>query len=362
MTNLPGFLPEGLGVHRLVEILPGIHHGGGCFGRRADALATGGVQSVLDHVVDSREYRPLIGKFHYRFGGVDVHVHQVEGQVDVEDAAGEFSFHLPVGVGLLQCGSQKRGLDGPAAAEEGLHGSGAPARQGLGDIAMDADPLAAAVDLRQVEGKIPATGGVDSGEELAVTGGEQLLLPIPDKADGHLRVAESHLLDHRGHGGSLGAVFFHEFQPGGGVVEQIPDHHGGALRASGAFHGSRDASLQGQGGTGHGPLGTGEHVQAADSGDGGQGLTPEAQGADGREVLGGAQLAGGVAEKGGGQLLRRDAAAVVGDPDGGHAAVLDLHRYGGGTGVYGVFQKLLHHAGGTLDHFTGGDQVRYMGG
>ena len=83
--------------------------------------------------------------------------------------------------------------------------------------------------------------------------------------------------------------------------------------------------------------------------------SPEAQGADGGQVLRGAQLAGGVAEKGGLALIPGDAAAVVRHPDKGHAPPLDFHGHGGGPGVDGVFHQLLHHRGGTLHHLTGGN-------
>ena len=160
----------------------------------------------------------------------------------------------------------------------------------------------------------------------------------------------------------FGAVLLHEFQPGGGVVKEVPDQNGGALRRSGGLHRAGDAPLQGQGGP-HGVLPPpGEDFHPADGGDGGQGLAPEAQGADGGQIPGLTELAGGVAEEGGGQLLRRDAAAVVGDTDEGHAAVLDLHHQGGRARVNGVLHQLLDHAGGPLHHLAGGDQVRHVGG
>ena len=105
----------------------------------------------------------------------------------------------------------------------------------------------------------------------------------------------------------------------------------------------------------------GEDVHPADGGDGRQGLSPEAQGADLAQILLAAELAGGMAQKGGGQLLRRDAAAVVRHPDKAHAAPLDLHHHGGGPGVDGVFHQLFHHAGRPFHHFAGGDEVRHMG-
>ena len=106
----------------------------------------------------------------------------------------------------------------------------------------------------------------------------------------------------------------------------------------------------------------GEHVQPADGGDGRQRLAPEAQGTNGRQISGGAHFAGGVAEEGGGQFLRRDAAAVVRHPDEGHAAALQLGHHGGRSGVYGVFDELLHDAGRPFHHLAGGDEICHMGG
>ena len=56
-------------------------------------------------------------------------------------------------------------------------------------------------------------------------------------------------------------------------------------------------------------------------------------------------------------LILFNAASIVRDPDQGNAALLNLHRNGRGPGVYGVFRKLLHHAGGPLYDFPGGDFI-----
>ena len=90
--------------------------------------------------------------------------------------------------------------------------------------------------------------------------------------------------------------------------------------------------------------------------------SPEAQRTDGGQICRRPQLAGGMAQKGRGQLLGVDAAAVVSDPQIGQSAVLDLHHNGGGPGVDGVLQQLLGHAGGPLHHLAGGNEVRYVAG
>ena len=169
------------------------------------------------------------------------------------------------------------------------------------------------------------------------------------------------MLHHARHGRTLGAVLLHELHAGGGIVKEVTDADGGTLRAAGRLRAAGDAALQMERRAHIRAGGAGKDIHAADGGDGRQRLAPEAQRADGRQVGGGAELAGGMAQKGGGQLLRRDAAAVIGDAKIGEAAVLDLRRHGGRAGINGVFQQLLHHAGGTLHHLAGGDEIRYMG-
>ena len=160
----------------------------------------------------------------------------------------------------------------------------------------------------------------------------------------------------------LGAVLFHEFQPGRGVVEEVPDQDGGALRGPGLLHLPGDAALQAQGRPGPVLPPPGADLHPADGGNRRQGLSPEAQGADLSQVLRPPELTGGVAEEGGGQLRRGDAAAVVRHPDEAHAPPADFHHHGGAVGVHGVFHQLLHHAGGALHHLPGGNEVRHVGG
>ena len=105
----------------------------------------------------------------------------------------------------------------------------------------------------------------------------------------------------------------------------------------------------------------GKNVHPRHGGNGRQRLAPKAQGADGGKILRTAELAGGVAQKGRGQLARRYAAAVIRDAQVGKSAVLHLHRHGGSAGVQGVFQQLLGHAGGTLHHLAGGKEVGDVG-
>ena len=168
------------------------------------------------------------------------------------------------------------------------------------------------------------------------------------------------------HGGSDPGAFhgvgFHELHPGRGVVEQIPDDDGGAIGTAGLalFHDL--TGLQTEGDALNGGGGLGHQVDAADGGDGGQCFAAETAGGDGSQILGGAQLGGGMAQECGPGVLGGHAAAVVRDPQEGHAAVLHFDGDLGSTGVHGVFKELLGNGRRALHHLAGGDEVGNMGG
>ena len=350
--QLPGGQPGLVGGHGVVG--PGLlqRHGG------ADMVP---LQGGEDRVVHRAEHPPLAAELHLRLGRVHIHVHRAEPGGQMEDTAGKFAHHLLVLVGLLQGGHHQPGLHLPPIDEEELPVPAGPAAGGLGDEAGHGHALVRAVHLGEAQGQIPAQHRVDGGAQLSVPGGGQLLLSVPEEFHCHLRVGQGHPLDHAEYGGPLGGVLFHELQPGGGVVEQVPHHHGGAQGAARLLHRPGHAPLQGQGGPQRGILGAAHHVDAGDGGNGGQCLPPEPQGADGLQVILRAQLAGGVAEEGGLHLGGRDAAAVIGDPEKSEAAVGDLHGHRSRPRVDGVFHQLLGHAGRPLHHLAGGDQVGNVG-
>ena len=163
-------------------------------------------------------------------------------------------------------------------------------------------------------------------------------------------------------GGGLHRVLFHEFQPGRGVVKEVPDQQRGPHGTARLLPAGDHAPLQGKRGAQGVLPPAGEQLHPGHRGDGGQSLSPEAQGADGFQIVLAADLGRGVAEKGGLHLPRRDAAAVVGDPDEGHATALDLHGDGMGTGIHCVFHQLLHHGCRAFHPLAGGDKVGHMGG
>ena len=106
---------------------------------------------------------------------------------------------------------------------------------------------------------------------------------------------------------------------------------------------------------------TREQRHLGDRGDAGQRLAAKAERAEMAQVIGGRQLARGVALEGQGRLGRRDAAAVVLDADQPPAALAHLHADVGRARVQAVLDQLLDRRRGPLDHLAGGDLVGNFG-
>ncbi len=351
-----------MGGHRILVARPGRPGTGPRrFRRQGGGPGPVGLQGRLHGVIHRVKHLFLAAELDLLLGGVDVHVHGVELGLEVQDAAGELAHHLLVGVGLLQGGHHGAALHIPAVDKEVLIPPGAPAAGGQGHKTGDRHILPGALHRGEAQGQIPAQHSVQGGLELAIAGGEQVLLAVPKEFDAHLRVGQGQPLHHGEAGRPLGGVLLHEFKAGRGVVKQVLHHHGGALGAARLLPVHQYPTLQREGGPQGGIGGAGEQLHPGDGGDGGQRFPPEPQGADGLQVVLGAQLAGGVPEKGDGGLVRVDAATVVGDPDQGHTPVLDLHRQLIRPGVDGVLHQLLHHGGGPLHHLAGSDQVGHVG-
>jgi hypothetical protein len=96
---------------------------------------------------------------------------------------------------------------------------------------------------------------------------------------------------------------------------------------------------------------------AGHRGDGGQRLAAKSQRGNGEQVVGGAQLGGGVALEGQQGVVAVHAVAVVGDADQPAPARLDLDADAAGAGVQGVLQQFFHHRGRPVHHLAGGDLV-----
>ena len=98
----------------------------------------------------------------------------------------------------------------------------------------------------------------------------------------------------------------------------------------------------------------------ADTGDGcdrGECFASEAHGDDAIEVVGLANLACCVGGQGEGELLLRDASAIVADADELDAAFVEIDFDAGCSGVKAVFDEFLDDAGGAFDDLAGGDLI-----
>ena len=150
----------------------------------------------------------------------------------------------------------------------------------------------------------------------------------------------------------LGVVAFQKLAASGGREEQLFDLHRGAHCAGGRAD-LAGAAIECKGG--------GLTVHAREQGelghriDGRQGFAPKAHGHDRFEVVQIADLAGGVAFQGGGQLVRRDAATVVLDGNQAGAATHQAQRDAACARVHGVVHQLAHHRGRALNHLACGD-------
>ena len=175
---------------------------------------------------------------------MDVHVHHVRRQRDVQHAAREFALHQAVCVGFLHRGGEELGLDEAAVDEKGLHPSRAAAREGLGHKAVNGELTVAPVDLDQREGKIAAQRGVDGAEEFTVAGGVQLLPAVLDETEGNIGVRERDVRGKARNGGCLGAVLLHELQPRGRVVKKVAHDDARALGTACGLDGERLAAVK----------------------------------------------------------------------------------------------------------------------
>ncbi len=177
--------------------------------------------------------------------------------------------------------------------------------------------------------------------------------------EGDLGVAERHaaelVLDLSGRGGAL----LEEAPPRGDVVEEVADEE---LRTDGAGDGllsREEAAVDRHLGAQLLPGAARAQLDLRHGGDRGECLAAEAEGAQGVEVVGRADLRGGVAVEGEACVDGRHAAAVVHDLDELLAAVAEVDLHAAGPRIDGVLHHLLDDRGGAVDHLAGGDLIGY---
>ena len=312
-------------------------------------------------VVDGGKNLLFPGEFDLQLGGVHVHIHRrgMDGQLQIAHriAAG----HQAAFIGLLQRRRHQLGAHPAAIDVKVLLCPGGAGDLGRRNKAADPDLPHVGGQRQHPSGKILAAGGIDGRQHFAVAGGGKALAPVFDQLESHLGLGNGDLGDDVFHITALGSIFFEKFCPGRHIKEQVADDHGGAHRTAGLTIAGLFAALDGDlHALGIVP-GASEQIHSCHRRNGGQCLTTEAQGTNGVQVGLGTHLGGGMAQKGGAHVLGQDALAVIGDPEIGDAAVLDLHRNALGTGIHGVFHQFLDHRAGTFHHLAGGDQVGQLG-
>src|SRR5450432_2223980 len=97
--------------------------------------------------------------------------------------------------------------------------------------------------------------------------------------------------------------------------------------------------------------------EAADTGDAGQRFTAKTHRGDGGQVFSFLNFAGRMTFEREQRVVAAHAETVVGDAHEAASAAADLDDDFPGVGIEGIFDELFHDAGGSFDHFAGGDLV-----
>ena len=143
---------------------------------------TGG-ERVEDRIIHCVKHGLVADEFYHGLCGVDVHVHPVARQLDMQHAAGELPLEQAVAVRLLKRGGEQLALDEAAVHEEQLPPARAAAAEGLCHEAGDGDIAAAPLDRCEPEGEVPPHRGVDRRLELPVAGSVQQLRAVADELE-----------------------------------------------------------------------------------------------------------------------------------------------------------------------------------
>ena len=264
-------------------------------------------------------------------------------------------------VGLLHGGPQQFGAHRPSIDEKLLHGPVGPGEGGLCDKPRHLHLPGAPVEGEQLFGEGAAVDGVEHRHHVAVSRSIQPFFSVLDEFQGQPGMGQGHLFRRLLHIGSLGGVLLRNFIRAGVLKNRslitmvVPS--GQPVSSCSVISPPSRARWS--------PRGASRVLVNRSTRD------TEAMAANASprkprvwmlfQIPLPFYLAGGVAEEGGGDVLRLHAAAVVGDPDIGDAALADLHRHSIGPGVQSVFQQLLHHRRRTLHHLPGGDHVGHLG-
>ena len=176
------------------------------------------------------------------------------------------------------------------------------------------------------------------------------------QAEGDARIGHGQALERLARRLMLGAVRLQELEAGRGGEEQVAHLDPGAEGARRRRRRRRDTGLDVERKGVLLAARPADDAQPADAGERGQRLAAKAEQGDPDQLVV-VELGGGVALHRERELVRRDAAAIVGDRDQRPPAAAQLDRDPRRTGIDRVLDQLLDRGRRPLDHLTGGDPV-----
>ena len=324
-------------------------------------LHEGGADGIADEVVDEAG----LAEADLGLGRVNVDVNLLRGHLQKEQHHGEAGGRKDVAVGLAECVEDQLVAD-EALIDEDVDGVAIELLQlRLGDEAGEAEVAGVGwgvVGVALPGGRLGQSGVGEVG--LGGSGEHEAKGVLAEDLEEPLAVVGHGRSDQQGLGGGVefevaggmgegvvgdksgdvrefGLLRLEELAAGGGVEEEVADGEGGTGRQAGVFDAEDVAAGDLDEGTGSVFRGAGFEGEAGDAGDGGQGLSTEAEGGDGEQIVGGAELAGGVALEGEQGVVADHAVTVVDDANELAATGFDLDADAGGSGIEGVFEQLL---------------------
>ena len=327
---------------------------------KAALSAAGGSQGRAHRAVDRIEHIAFPRKTDLSLGGVYVDIHQVGGHINAQDGTRVFALHQGSLISVFQRSHHGTVFDIAAIDIKMLRTAGCPAGTRRGDKAGYFIHTAIAIQRQQVAGKFPPQHRIGSAAQLAVTGGHELLLAVPQKSECNFRVGQRFVQNDICNKRSLADVLFQELHAGRCVVEQIVHRYGGAARTGTGLHALGLAALNAVAAGVFVRFGAGQHLYPGHAGDGSKRFAAEAKGVDVAQILGTGNFAGCVAHKSFINILCLNAAAVIRNLQLLDAAAHDGERNLRCTGVNGVFQQLLCNRSRPLHHLACGDQFSGM--
>ena len=321
-------------------------------------LATAGLtQRVFHRAVNCIKHIIFPGKAHLCFSGVHVHIHQLCRHIQHQHTARELALHQGSPVGVLHGSHHGAVLYEPPVDEEELHAPAGSAGSRRSDQAGHGIVAHAAFYRQKVPGKLLAQHRIDCTAQISVAGSLVKQFTFTDERHAHLRVRQGNSADRLAHEGTFAGILLQKFHPGGCIVKKIPYRDGGTNGPCPRLHTKLLTALDAVAACKFVRLGAGKHLHPGHTGNGGKCLAAEAQGVDAFQILLGLNLTGGMANKGSGNVLRLDAAAVVRHLDQRNAAPFNGDRNLRGSGINGILQQFLYYGSRPLHHLTGGDQL-----